>query len=314
MSLRIVFMGTPRFAVASLERLHHSEHEIAAVVTAPDKAGGRGNQLLESEVKQYASREGLTLLQPTNLKSPDFITALQQLKADVQVVVAFRMLPKAVWAMPPRGTFNLHASLLPQYRGAAPINWAIIGGERQTGVTTFYIDENIDTGPLLMQEKVPITATENAGALHDKLMSTGAELVLKTVDSIERKTLDPKTQAIAETLHSAPKLNRANRRLDWHDTTEHTYDKIRGLSPYPTAWSTLTDGHTRQTVKIYQAAISPQSKISSPGTIALEKKTIRVATRDGWLSILSLQAAGKRKMNAAAFLNGAHLNEDAYFE
>lgn len=309
MGLRIVFMGTPRFAVASLDGLCHSRHEVVAVVTAPDKPAGRGRKHLQSEVKKYALQKGLELLQPPRLKSQDFIAELKALKADLQVVVAFRILPRVVWAMPTAGTFNLHASLLPQYRGAAPIHWAIINGETETGVTTFFIDENIDTGALLMREKVPITQTENAGELHDKLMLVGADLVLKTVRAIEEKTLNPKAQPRVAVPKTAPKIYRETRRLNWNDTAKSLFDKIRGLSPDPTAWTMLTDGQTQCPIKIFKAERIAGQSGSKPGSLILEKKAIRVATRDEWLSILELQAAGKRKMGAADFLNGVHLDK-----
>ena len=314
MSLRIVFMGTPRFAVASLDALCHSEHEVVAVVTAPDKPAGRGKKSLPSEVKRYALQKGLKLLQPPQLKSPDFIAELKRLEADLQVVVAFRILPAVVWAMPPAGTCNLHASLLPQYRGAAPIHWAIINGETETGVTTFFIDEHVDTGPVLMCEKIPITQAENAGELRDKLMRLGAEVVLKTVCAIERESLTPKVQPRAERLKTAPKLDRKSCRLNWNDTAQHLFDKIRGLSPYPTAWTMLTDGQIQYPIKIFKAARCAGRAELNPGSLSLEKKAMRVATRDGWLSILELQAAGKRRMNAVNFLNGAHFNKAFYLK
>ena len=314
MSLRIAFMGTPGFAVASLDALYHSKHEIAGVVTAADKHAGRGRKPQASKVKRYALEKGMKLLQPTKLKSEDFLAALRSLKTDLQVVVAFRMLPKAVWNLPKYGTFNLHASLLPQYRGAAPINWALINGETQTGVTTFFIDENIDTGALLLRETVPIGAQQNAGELHDVLMYRGAELVLKTVDAIEEKTLHPQAQTEDdENLKTAPKLHRENCRINWDDSAKRIYDKIRGLSPYPGAWSTLTDGNSAYPLKIYRAAITPEGPSAKPGSLMLEKTQMQVATRDGWLSISSVQVAGRRKMEGEAFLRGAPLNENFYF-
>ena len=317
--IRIVYMGTPEFAVAPLEKLIQNGYEIAAVVTAVDKPSGRGLTLSESAVKKYAVEKGIPVLQPEKLKDPAFLEQLAALKANLFVVVAFRMLPKEVWQMPALGTFNLHASLLPQYRGAAPINWAIIRGEKFTGVTTFLLDEQIDTGNILFQESCAIEEYEDAGALHDKLMGMGAELVLKTVDAIENRRTKPTEQTLGfnKTLYPAPKLTRDNCHIDWKRSARTASLLIRGLSPYPAAWTTLVkeDG-TNLGIKIFDSYVVPCDDESRPvGSITTDNKTwLEVRCGKDALRILNLQAAGKKRMDIADFLRGFREAETSRFE
>ena len=317
--IRIVYMGTPEFAVAPLEKLIQNGYEIAAVVTAVDKPSGRGLTLSESAVKKYAVEKGIPVLQPEKLKDPAFLEQLAALKANLFVVVAFRMLPKEVWQMPALGTFNLHASLLPQYRGAAPINWAIIRGEKFTGVTTFLLDEQIDTGNILFQESCAIEEYEDAGALHDKLMGMGAELVLKTVDAIENRRTKPTEQTLGfnKTLYPAPKLTRDNCHIDWKRSARTASLLIRGLSPYPAAWTTLVkeDG-TNLGIKIFDSYVVPCDDESRPvGSITTDNKTwLEVRCGKDALRIPNLQAAGKKRMDIADFLRGFREAETSRFE
>jgi methionyl-tRNA formyltransferase len=314
-SLRIVFMGTPEFAVASLRSLHNSHHNVVAVVTAPDKPAGRGKQISQSAVKEYALQHQLALLQPINLKTPEFIEALRELKADLFVVVAFRMLPAVVWQMPPKGTINLHASLLPQYRGAAPINWAIINGEKESGLTTFFINEHIDTGDLIDRIKVPISEEMDSGNLHDLLMEKGAELLLKTVDSIAGQSANSIAQVSENKLielKDAPKITRENSKINWTNTTRQILNFIRGMSPYPGAYTTSVGSNT-QLVKIFKARSS--SVCLQPGEIATDDKTfIEVGTGDGAISIEEIQVQGKRRMFVRDLLNGFKVSELKKFE
>lgn len=309
--LRIVFMGTPDFAVATLKSLVNNHYNIVGVVTAPDKPAGRGRQLNESAVKQYAKSVGLNILQPTNLKSPDFLETLKSLEANLQIVVAFRMLPKAVWQMPEFGTFNLHASLLPNYRGAAPINWAIINGETKTGVSTFFIDEKIDTGDMILQEEITIEPNENAGSLHDKLMDIGSQLVLKTVDSIDKGTIKTIPQTETENIKTAYKLNKDNCKINWNDSLDHIHNMIRGLSPYPAAWCTIINGADTLDVKIYKAEKEIDNHSIKIGTIISTKKELKVAVSNGYISIKEMKLPGKRTMDIKSLLNGYQFNEDA---
>lgn len=298
--MRIVFMGTPDFAVASLDAIVKSGYEVVAVVTAPDRKGGRGmKQIIESAVKKYAVEHQIPVLQPEKLKNPDFLEELRSYNADLQIVVAFRMLPEAVWNMPRMGTFNLHGSLLPKYRGAAPINWAIIRGEKTTGVTTFFITHEIDTGNVLMKAEVKIEENDTAGSLHDKLMVTGAELVVKTVAGIEANSITPQPQQGEPSL--APKIFHETCEINWNNSTDSVYDFIRGLSPYPAAW-TVFQG---QQLKIYEARKTITGKIETAGKIVAEgKKTLRIYCNDGYLDVLSVQPEGKRRMSTVDFLNG----------
>ena len=307
--IRIVYMGTPEFAVAPLDRLIRGGYQVVGVVTAEDKPAGRGMALRESAVKQYATAHGIPVLQPAKLKDPAFLEQLAALKANLFVVVAFRMLPKEVWQMPVLGTFNLHASLLPQYRGAAPINWAIINGEKFTGVTTFFLDEQIDTGRILFQEPCTIEEYEDAGALHDKLMAMGAELVFKTVDAIENHRIKPYDQSsgLNKKLHPAPKLTRDNCHIDWTDSARRANLLVRGLSPYPAAWTSLVreDG-TELGVKLFDTYVVPSEDPSLPvGAITTDHKTwLEVKCGKDSLRILNLQLAGKKRMDIDAFLLG----------
>ncbi len=309
--LRIVFMGTPEFALASLAALVKNKYNVVGVVTAADKPAGRGRALRESAVKKYAVSKGITILQPPNLKNQYFLDALAALEADVQVVVAFRMLPKVVWQMPKFGTFNLHASLLPQYRGAAPINWAIINGEEQTGLTTFFIDEKIDTGAMILQESVDIGPEDTAGDLHDRLMKQGSHLVMKTIDLITAGDTIPVLQPEDGVLKSAPKLNPDNCRIDWNRRVYHIYNIIRGLSPYPAAWSMLQNGNDQFRIKILRAEKEITDHEDEIGSIERSKSGLKIAAPDGYIIPLEVQLEGKRKMDIKSFLNGFELHSDA---
>ncbi|NER11492.1 methionyl-tRNA formyltransferase [Muriicola jejuensis] len=309
--LRIVFMGTPDFAVATLEALVNSPYTVVGVITAPDRPAGRGQSLRESAVKQYALKKGLKVLQPTNLKKEDFLTELRSLEANLQIVVAFRMLPRAVWNMPEYGTFNLHASLLPDYRGAAPINWAIINGETKTGVTTFFIDEKIDTGAIILQEECRITEEDTAGDLHDRLMNLGADLVLKTVGLIAKDEVKTFVQKELKTVKDAPKLTRENCEINWKLPGREIYNLIRGLSPYPTAWTTLHNGSDSIYLKVYGASYLEEKHSEIPGQIMPHQK-IRVAVEGGWIDLEEIQLPGKRKMGSREVLNGLKLDSKAY--
>ncbi|MBQ7443524.1 MAG: methionyl-tRNA formyltransferase [Bacteroidaceae bacterium] len=314
--LRIIFMGTPEFAVESLSRLVEAGCNVVAVVTMPDKAIGRHHDTLQpSPVKQYAVAKGIPVLQPERLRDEAFVEQLRALRADLQVVVAFRMLPEVVWAMPPLGTFNLHAALLPQYRGAAPINWAVINGETQTGVTTFFLDHDIDTGRIIHRVAIDIGPADTAGDVHDRLMHIGADLVVRTVRDIEAGTVAavPQEQLAADTvLHPAPKLFRENTELRWSRHTAATAANfVRGLAPYPTAWTTLLTADGRRTqLKLFAATADADgtTATAAPGTIATDGAVLRVATAGGWLRVAELQLAGKRRMAAADFLRGARLD------
>lgn len=298
--MRIVFMGTPEFAVPSLEILLQHGYEIPAVVTAADKPGGRSG-ILESAVKKFALTHGLRVLQPEKLKNPVFLEELRALRADLQVVVAFRMLPEAVWNMPPLGTLNLHGSLLPKYRGAAPINWAIINGETETGVTTFLLRHEIDTGDILFQEKLPIGENDTAGEVHDRMMLLGAQLVLCTVQAIERGEARPLPQSDTEATH-APKIFTETCRIDFAQPTARVHNFIRGLSPYPGAWTTL-DGKTLKILRTLKAA--PAGDMPPPGQFVSDGKSyLKICTLDGSVEVLEVQLEGKRRMTVRDFLNG----------
>lgn len=299
--LRIVFLGTPDFAATSLKKLVESNVNVVAVITAPDKPKGRGKKLGISAVKEYALEADLPILQPTNLKSPDFLDELRSFNADLQIVVAFRMLPVAVWDMPPLGTFNLHASLLPQYRGAAPINWAIINGETETGVTTFFLKHEIDTGEIIFQESEPIHPGDNVGSLYNRLMHKGADLVLKTVRAIANDDYPQIPQNTNQELKSAPKIFKDDCKINWEQPSEVIENFIRGLSPYPAAWSEL-DG---KTIKIYQVRKSSAGTNKPAGEFYSDGKTfLRVNTKTGTLDIQDLQLEGKRRMPVQDFLRG----------
>jgi methionyl-tRNA formyltransferase len=310
--LRIVFMGTPEFAQFTLQRLVEEGFNIIGVVTMPDKPMGRhGSVLQSSPVKKYAVEQGIPVLQPEKLKDPAFIGQLSALKADLQIVVAFRMLPEVVWNMPRLGTFNLHGSLLPQYRGAAPINWAIINGDKETGVTTFFLKHEIDTGDIIYRESIPILPTDNAGTMHDKLMALGADLTVKTLNDILANRVKPIPQdnIPASELRPAPKIFKETCRIDWNQPTARVNDFIRGLSPYPAAWTILhsSDG-TDVDFKIYAAEPVPDAPVQKPGTIICDgRKSLLVSTADGALRLQEVQIAGKKRMEVCAFLCGTNL-------
>lgn len=315
--LRIVYMGTPEFAVESLKRLVEGGYNIVGVITMPDKPMGRhGSVLQPSPVKQYAVSQGLKVLQPEKLKDESFVAELRELKADLQIVVAFRMLPEVVWNMPRLGTFNLHASLLPQYRGAAPINWAVINGETETGITTFFLKHEIDTGEIIDQVRVPIADTDNVGDVYERLMNLGGDLVVKTVDSIldgSVKTVPQDKLAEGEVLRPAPKIFKETCRIDWSKGVKQIYDFVRGLSPYPAAWTELCQGSTApQVLKIYETDKIFAEHSFEPGTVVTDKKTyFRIAVTDGYINIHSLQLAGKKRMGVADFLRGYHHEDGA---
>ena len=310
-TLRIVFMGTPDFAVATLKALVDNEYTVVGVITAPDKPAGRGRKLNESAVKKYALTNGLKVLQPTNLKNEEFLAELKELNANLQVVVAFRMLPKVVWDMPKHGTFNLHASLLPDYRGAAPIHWAIINGESTTGVTTFFIDEKIDTGAIIMQEKVSIAADETVGDLHDRLMNIGSALVVKTVELIATNNITTTIQPKTGGLKTAYKLNKDNCKINWDEDLDQIYNKIRGLNPFPSAWSYMVNGKEKLSVKLFGVAKEREAHSLEIGTIKTSKNKLSVAVRDGYIIINEIQLPGKRKMDVKSLLNGYDFKENA---
>lgn len=302
--MRIVFMGTPEIAVASLDVLVKNGYNVVGVITAPDRPAGRGLKLQMSAVKKYALEHNLHVLQPEKLKNPDFLEELRALKADLQVVVAFRMLPEVVWNMPPKGTLNLHASLLPNYRGAAPINWAIINGEKTTGVTTFFLQHDIDTGSIIMQQELPIHDTDTAGDLHDRIMANGAELVLKTVRAIENDNYTAVPQDMSGSYAHAPKIFRDDCKIDWNRPTRKVYDQIRGLSPYPAAWTMLFD----KTLKLYQVKpieLNEGEEAPTPGEPLTDGSTwLKFGTEDGYIQVEELQLEGKKRMSTEDFLKG----------
>ena len=304
--LRIVYMGTPEFAVASLDALVSGGYNVVGVVTMPDKPAGRGYKVQFSAVKEYALAHNLPLLQPEKLKDEQFLGELKALKADLQIVVAFRMLPEVVWNMPPMGTFNLHGSLLPQYRGAAPINWATINGEKETGVTTFFLQHEIDTGDLILQKKIAIHRTDNAETIHDQLMALGAQTVVETVDCILDGTAPKMPQSEAAELKMAPKIFKETCKINWNSDCESIYNFVRGLSPYPTAWSELmNDNREPIPMKIYAVTTEQTSHTYTHGTIITDgKKELKVACKDGFVIIQSLQLSGKKRMNSNEFLRG----------
>ncbi|MFT4202573.1 MAG: methionyl-tRNA formyltransferase [Chitinophagaceae bacterium] len=302
--LRIIFMGTPEFAVASLEALLQAGAHIVAVVTAPDKPAGRGMKLSQSAVKQYAVAHQIPVLQPEKLRNPEFIQQLKDLKADLQIVVAFRMLPEIVWNMPPLGTVNLHGSLLPQYRGAAPINWAVINGDTQTGVTTFRLQHEIDTGEMLLQATMPIGENDNAGTVHDTMMALGAKTLVETVERLANGTINGLPQTESDDLKRAPKIFTEDCKINWDDTAANIYNRIRGLSPYPGAFTTLNG----KILKIYQAQKETAQPDIAPGQYKTDsKKYIKFAAHDGYIFLTEIQPEGKRRMNVEDYLRGHQL-------
>ena len=304
-------MGTPDFAVASLNALIVNDYNVVGVITAPDKPAGRGRKLNESAIKQYAKSKDLNILQPTNLKSEDFINVLKSLKANLQIVVAFRMLPKVVWQMPEYGTFNLHASLLPNYRGAAPINWAIINGETKTGVSTFFIDEKIDTGAMIFQQEVEILPNETAGHLHDKLMSIGSDLVIKTVKGIEKGTIKTIPQPENITIKTAYKLNKENCFIDWNNSLDNIYNMVRGLNPYPAAWCLIKNNDEELNVKIYAVEKCIETHRFEIGKIISTKNDVKVAVNKGFIILKEIKMPGRRKMDIKSLLNGYNFDLNA---
>lgn len=300
---RIVFMGTPGFAVPTMEALVRAGHEVVGVVTAPDRPAGRGRQPRPSEVKVCALELGLPVWQPERLKDPDFLAQLDNAAADMYIVVAFRMLPREVWARPRLGTVNLHASLLPQYRGAAPINWAVINGEERSGITTFLIGATIDTGDLLLQEEMPIGADETAGELHDRMMMAGADLILRTVDGLLTGTLQPKPQREVAVLRPAPKLHAGTGRIDPARPAAQVHDLVRGLSPYPGAWA-MVEGEGR--LKVLRTARSAHDAPAPPGDVYAVQGVPLLRCADGWLELKEVQAEGRRRMSGAEHLRGIH--------
>lgn len=310
--LRIVFLGTPEFAVGILDAVLKHNYEIVGVVTAPDKPAGRGQKTKYSAVKEYALQYNLKLLQPTNLKDPEFIESLKSLQANVQIVVAFRMLPKVVWEMPKLGTFNLHASLLPNYRGAAPINWAIINGETKTGVTTFFIDEKIDTGAVILSAETEIGANENAGQLHDRLLQLGCNTVLNTLALIEKGDVKTTVQHQNKDLKTAYKLDKDNCKIDWSKRGSDIYNQVRGLSPSPTAWCILKDGAQEWNIKIYEASFQKQAHHYETGKCFISKKEMKISVVGGFIIVSEIQFPGKKKMSVSELLNGIRLSENAY--
>jgi methionyl-tRNA formyltransferase len=311
-------MGTPEFAAYHLKSLHESGAHIVAAITAPDKPAGRGQKLKPSAVKEMALELGIPVLQPEKLKNPDFIEELKSYRPDLQIVVAFRMLPEIVWALPPKGTFNLHASLLPQYRGAAPINWAVINGEKETGVTTFFLNHDIDTGPIIMQEKVVIEADDNAGQVHDRLMKKGANLVVKTVKAIEANAVNETTQSVNSLtpLKPAPKIFKEDCRLDWEQSALTIHNKVRGLSPAPGAWTELYEaGKDPVSLKIFTSTLIKEASSLPPGAVYCDYKTVlQVGTHDFTLMVTELQLAGKKRMKVEDFLRGYKWQNGAFFK
>jgi methionyl-tRNA formyltransferase len=310
--LRIVFMGTPDFAVATLKALVENHYNVVGVITAPDRPAGRGQKLKASAVKEFALEHQLKVLQPTNLKAESFINELKALNANLQIIVAFRMLPKVVWQMPEYGTFNLHASLLPQYRGAAPIHWAIINGETKTGVTTFFIDEKIDTGAVIMRKETSIDNDTTVGELHDDLMAIGSDLVIDTVKQIETDSVVTTIQPKTEDLKTAYKLNRDNCKIDWSQSLETIYNKIRGLNPFPAAWCYLdNDTDKPLSVKIYGVEKLEADHNDKEGHLISSKDEVKVACKGGYIILKELQLPGKRKMDVKSLLNGFQFSESA---
>ncbi len=307
-------MGTPEFAVGILDTIIKNKYEIVGVITAVDKPAGRGQKIKYSAVKEYALQHDLKLLQPSNLKDDAFLSELQSLNANLQIVVAFRMLPETVWRMPKLGTFNLHASLLPNYRGAAPINWAIINGETKTGVTTFFIDDKIDTGAMILNKVVLISCDENAGSLHDKLMIAGSNLVMETLVIIEKGNVRTTIQEDTAEINTAYKLNRENCQIDWTKSATEIQNLIRGLSPYPAAWCIIKDNEDEWNIKIYETKMHLEKHTYTVGQIITNKKELLIAVKDGFIQITKLQFPGKKKMATNELLNGISFSKKAQAE
>jgi methionyl-tRNA formyltransferase len=303
-------MGTPEFAVTILEGILLANYKVVGVITAPDRPAGRGQKIHKSAVKLFSQSKNLNTLQPTNLKDETFLSNLENLNANLQIVVAFRMLPKKVWQMPKLGTFNLHASLLPDYRGAAPINWAIINGEKKSGVTTFFIDEKIDTGEIILQSQIMINPSENAGSLHDKLMKLGTKLVIKTIEQIEFCSVKTHAQSTEKT-KTAHKLNKDNCKINWNSSVESIYNKVRGLNPYPAAWGLLSNGNKQFNIKIYKVQKHLVKHNFQIGKLIITKKSIKIAVTEGYIELINFKFPGKRQMDTTSFLNGFTFHENA---
>lgn len=304
-------MGTPEFAVGILDTIIKNNYTVVGVITAADKPAGRGQKIKYSAVKEYALANNLTLLQPTNLKDESFLEELKALDANLQIVVAFRMLPEVVWRMPELGTFNLHASLLPNYRGAAPINWAIINGDTKTGVTTFFIDDKIDTGAMILSSEIEITPSENAGHLHDRLMQLGSGTVLETLALIEKGNVTTTIQKESPEIKTAYKLNKENCKIDWTKPAKEIYNLIRGLSPYPSAWCFFQDKNEEWNVKIHEAKMTLEDHSIVVGSLICSKKEMKIAVKDGFIEVISIQFPGKKKMNVGELLNGIAFSDGA---
>lgn len=304
-------MGTPEFAVGILDTIIKNNYNVVGIITAADKPAGRGQKIKYSAVKEYALTNNLTLLQPTNLKDETFLAQLKALNANLQIVVAFRMLPEVVWKMPELGTFNLHASLLPNYRGAAPINWAIINGNTKTGVTTFFIDDKIDTGAMILSSETTIASNENAGQLHDRLMQLGSETVLETLALIKKGNVTTTIQKDNPEIKTAYKLNKENCKIDWTKSTIEIYNLIRGLSPYPSAWCFISDKGEEWNIKIHEAKMVLQNHNYHIGSLICTKKEMKIAVKNGFIQVLNIQFPGKKKMNIGELLNGISFSEEA---
>ncbi len=304
-------MGTPEFAVGILDTIIKNNYEVVGVITAADKPAGRGQKIKYSAVKEYAVANDLKLLQPTSLKDESFLAELKSLNANLQVVVAFRMLPEVVWKMPSLGTFNLHASLLPNYRGAAPINWAIINGETKTGVTTFFIDDKIDTGAMIISKEISISENENAGELHDRLMVLGSETVTETLSLIANEKAVTTIQKDTNEIKTAYKLDKENCKIDFSKTGEEIHNLVRGLSPYPSSWCTIKDGNEQWNVKIYEAIYNKEEHLEIIGTVITTKKILKIAVANGFIEVINLQFPAKKRMNTSELLNGITLSIDA---
>ncbi|KQR91909.1 methionyl-tRNA formyltransferase [Chryseobacterium sp. Leaf180] len=303
-SLKVVFFGTPEFAKTSLQAIHESLHNVVGVVTVADKASGRGQKVNQSPVKIYAAENNLTVFQPEKLRNPEFLEEIKNLKADVFVVVAFRMMPKILFEMPKMGTFNLHASLLPDYRGAAPINFAVINGEKKTGATTFFINEKIDEGNILLQEEIEILPDENAGHLHDRLMEMGAELVVKTLDGLSENSITEKPQPEVAEPKNAFKIFKEDTKIDWQKSGKAVHQFILGMSPYPAAFTVLKIGEDEKTLKIFNGKFEESSHQKTLGSLEISKNGFKIFTKDGFYSPTELQLEGKKRMNIKDFLNG----------
>ncbi|MDQ0477922.1 methionyl-tRNA formyltransferase [Chryseobacterium sp. MDT2-18] len=303
-SLKVIFFGTPEFAKTSLEAVHQSYHEVVGVVTVADKASGRGQKIHQSAVKEFAVENNLPVFQPEKLRDPEFLEALEKLNADVFVVVAFRMMPKILFEMPEMGTFNLHASLLPDYRGAAPINYAVINGEKKTGATTFFINEKIDEGNILLQQELEISPEENAGELHDRLMEMGAELVVKTLDGLSENSIQEKPQPIVEHPKNAFKIFKEDTRIQWNQNAETVHNFIRGMSPYPASFTTIKIGEDEKFLKIFKGKFEKTEHDKVPGTLEIDKHQFKIFTKDGFYFPQEVQLEGKKRMSVKDFLNG----------